>query len=241
MSEKKQIITGFLGNMGSGKTYMAQYLYHYHPTLSYLTNFAKPIKEIALAAGITKDGKKKISPIITGDEMIAKIIQKSYELLPEIIVDKMFRNKEKCYTLKNLLNSYAMAESNEVRATFARKIYQFIGTEMGREEGSEDIWVLALDNDVEKHASKKRIIIIDDVRFLNEAKFVKQNNGYIIRLIGEKTLVSNAINQGHPSETELLTIDENLIDKTILNEYKHKSVLEMLKFAEDKIAQLYDK
>ena len=57
---------------------------------------------------------------------------------------------------------------------------QSLGTEWGRETVNENIWVFAMQKQIERMSEE--IIIIDDLRFPNEANWVLVNRGRIIEL-----------------------------------------------------------
>lgn len=58
-----------------------------------------------------------------------------------------------------------------------RLALQLLGTEAGREVFHKDIWV----NSLLKRAGDKNVVITD-VRFKNELKFIQKNNGIVIRV-----------------------------------------------------------
>lgn len=229
MDNNKQVIIGFMGNIGSGKTYLATQLHQYYIVSSYMTNFAKAIKSIAFAGHITKDGKK-VKIYANEDELFDRMVTETRKLVPEEIAVKMYSNPEKCYTLKQLIKRYINSVSTENRMLIARNIFQFIGTEMGRECGGKDIWVNALIDDINEHARNKKVIIIDDVRFINEFRFIKDNNGYIIKITGNRP-----VDTSHKSESEQLSIDPSEIDKTFVNTYTIVTVREVLEYAKTKL------
>lgn len=110
------------------------------------------------------------------------------------------------------------------KTEYSRKMMQLIGTDLFREQVDKDFWVKKLfetinwDNDY----------IIDDVRFLNEAKAIQYFGGILIRLIRP----DENENDTHQSETE----QDNIIeDFTIRNDgdldqlkYNSKSMVEYL-------------
>jgi hypothetical protein len=89
-----------------------------------------------------------------------------------------------------------------------RKLTQTIGTEWGRHMIDDNIWVNMLAANTE-YVDK---IVISDVRFDNEAKWVKKNGGIIIK-VTRPVLKSSKDN--HPSEQG---IDESYIDHNIIND-----------------------
>lgn len=101
-----------------------------------------------------------------------------------------------------------------------RQLYQLFGTEFGRNILGEDIWVksaqLTLNKIVERSHKQPGIfidvpgVVISDVRFDNEAEFVKKNNGIIVEVRRES---ATAVND-HVSEAG---INPMLIDYVIEN------------------------
>jgi hypothetical protein len=77
-----------------------------------------------------------------------------------------------------------------------RWILQFLGTEVGRHRLHEDIWLYALERRISK--SKAPHHIISDVRFDNEAEWVRKQGGFVvqIRRVGQAEPGPNA----HASE-----------------------------------------
>lgn len=84
---------------------------------------------------------------------------------------------------------------------FSRKMMQLIGTDLIRNQISEDFWI----NKMLEQIMNARLtditthIFIDDVRFTNEVNFIKKNGGTIIRII-RSNLISNDV---HSSECDL--------------------------------------
>lgn len=72
-----------------------------------------------------------------------------------------------------------------------RMLLQRLGTECGRMY-NPNIWVQRLDDKIKEielwacNVEAARIYIIDDLRFSNEAEYVKQNGGFIIRVYRDK-------------------------------------------------------
>lgn len=97
-----------------------------------------------------------------------------------------------------------------------RVVLQSLGTEFGRRI-QEDLWIkIALKSDV------KKVIIVPDIRFVNEAKILKNKGGLLIRIsTGEPEQ-----QLGHISETEFSQIPVKLFDAVIVND---KTGLEKLK------------
>jgi phosphomevalonate kinase len=65
------------------------------------------------------------------------------------------------------------------------KLQQY-GTENGRDKYHQDIWIRGLDIQIEtfrRRSNDQCLIIICDVRFTNEAEYIKEKGGKIIRVI----------------------------------------------------------
>ena len=60
-----------------------------------------------------------------------------------------------------------------------RMILQKMGTEAGRDVFHEDFWVHAL----EKRIQNEKNVVITDVRFPNEVKFIRDSGGFIVRVV----------------------------------------------------------
>lgn len=62
-----------------------------------------------------------------------------------------------------------------------RHLMQTLGTEWGRQSVNQDIWIKILNLRLEKYL-KTLNIVIDDMRFPNEAAWIKENGGKIFRV-----------------------------------------------------------
>jgi dephospho-CoA kinase len=63
------------------------------------------------------------------------------------------------------------------------RLLQLLGTDWGRETQGENIWCELTEKRIKKIRSHERtIIIIDDLRFLNEAEIMKDNPKLLLRL-----------------------------------------------------------
>ena len=133
-----QLIVGFSGRKGSGKTYIAREL---EKTGFERISFADPIK-IMLFALFDECGFDYASA-------------------------KWLLNQEKEIVLE------AFGKS-------PRQLMQSLGTDWGRAMVSENLWLLCARNKIEKNHSCN--IVIDDVRFNNEAQFIRDLGGLIINI-----------------------------------------------------------
>lgn len=81
------------------------------------------------------------------------------------------------------------------------ELQQIIGTDMFRQKFSEDVWITSLFLDYKPD----EYWIVSDVRFKNEADYIRKIGGTLIRLEGDPAGVRAASNRNlnHPSETDL--------------------------------------
>ena len=103
-----------------------------------------------------------------------------------------------------------------------RKFLQLLGTDMFRDIFRDDVWVKLAEKDIIKRVDELQNMIIADVRFNNEAEFIKEYNGLIIRVVRDMDDAQESRN--HVSEEG---IDEKYIDVTVVN----NGSFEDLKFA----------
>lgn len=61
-----------------------------------------------------------------------------------------------------------------------RFLMQTLGTEWGRQCVNEDVWLLAAQRNIEQLGNR---VIIADVRFENEASFIRKNGGVLIHVV----------------------------------------------------------
>jgi len=90
-----------------------------------------------------------------------------------------------------------------------RKFLQLLGTEMFRNCFRDDVWLKMMELELANLNTKKAVIT--DIRFNNEAQFVRKNCGYIIQIIRP----DQESDDDHSSEAG---IDQELIDHTIMND-----------------------
>lgn len=96
-----------------------------------------------------------------------------------------------------------------------RYLAQTLGTEWGRELVNPDIWViLAKGRWHHINADGKGRMVIPDVRFANEAKWIKEAGGLVIQIVRSETLVID--NKGHAEDEHPLRPE--FVDAAILND-----------------------
>ena len=80
-----------------------------------------------------------------------------------------------------------------------RQLLQTLGTEWGRQQVHPEIWLRCWMGQVERVLADGRPVVVDDVRFINEAALIEQlGNGVMVRIIRPTGAIAGA--GGHASE-----------------------------------------
>ena len=191
----KNRIIGISGKLGSGKDTFAELL---------AEQLVGKVERHALA-----DKLRLITEIVSGVKMTT-----THET-----------NKPFCNEIRN----YTQDQKNIVIKQFDKTIgetLQLVGTDLFRDNYDTDIWVKSFFNEeLEEKLNSGKIIIVPDVRFINEADYINQEGGYLIRLEGDPIGVrENSLRDlNHISETNLDNYTK--FDKIIYNGKKDINVL----------------
>lgn len=146
----------------------------------------------------------------SGKDTAAELIEKQYIYKHKKISDSLYK------IVSNLTGSDVdYLKSRKGKSSKAqpfdmtvRELLQNIGMKM--REIDEDFWLKLL-----FHNSGKENIVISDVRFKNEADYIKNNNGILVRLEGNPTDIKIRDNiKNHISEVDL---DDYEFDHIIKN------------------------
>lgn len=92
-----------------------------------------------------------------------------------------------------------------------RRLLQLLGTEIGRNCIDVDIWVKRWKIEFKRVSQVAELIIIDDLRFDNEARTVQELGGTIIKIIGREDVRTD---KSHASE---LGITQSYCNKVFFN------------------------
>jgi phosphomevalonate kinase len=113
----------------------------------------------------------------------------------------------------------------------SRKMLQLQGTEQGRDIYGEDIWIKYFDAWVKVHKSRGiQVFLNADTRFKNELYYIKENGGFLIKIVAPKrnekrllleskgdSVVLNSI-KNHKSECDLDDLSDSLFNLVIYND-----------------------
>jgi ABC-type oligopeptide transport system ATPase subunit len=170
-----------------------------------------------------------VGKLQSGKTTVADIILDYYKKDYNIICKYSFAD-----LLKTMILNAGICTAEELwekKTEFSRLMLQKIGTEIIRKQVSDIFWVQKMSEKIAEtfmgSPSENILIVIDDVRFLNEARLIKSGNrtirgvsgyslydGTLIR-ITRPSLDQNKIENKHLSETEQ---DEILVDYEIIND-----------------------
>lgn len=103
---------------------------------------------------------------------------------------------------------------NELYGKTNREMLQTFGTDWGREMVNQDIWLLAATRKM-----PKGLVIVSDVRFENEAKFVREN-GVLLHILRNGLPEIKGVN-GHTSEDGIELKPE---DRMVFNDFSLKTL-----------------
>jgi hypothetical protein len=91
-----------------------------------------------------------------------------------------------------------------------RYVMQTLGTEWGRRMVGEDIWVRVAEKEIRRLMSNGVSVVVDDVRFPDEASMIKNLGGAVVRIENPVVTQSTA----HESERHIFNIE---VDYVIVN------------------------
>lgn len=127
-----------------------------------------------------------------------------------VLADRGFKKLSFATPLKEIAKAFGCSGEEDDRN---RELYQKLGTDVGRWY-DKDIWVKKMAQrilDIEEASiayQDQTMIVIDDVRFDNEAMLIKKLDGFVIELKGSGYYKSGSL-ASHASEGG---ISESLID-----------------------------
>lgn len=150
--------------------------------------------------GYAQHGKDTIAAVLSRELGYSRVAlaDKMKELLLRLnpIVDQVHGS-----TLAEVVNveGWEAAKQNlEVR-----RLLQVFGTEVGREGLGEDVWIGALANGTKGFYGNERKIVIPDIRFTNEADFIRRCHGEIWGVVRPDFDNGLGVNGTHASERDI--------------------------------------
>ena len=103
-----------------------------------------------------------------------------------------------------------------------RYLMQTLGTEWARDTVNQNFWLLLMDQKIEGLLGYN--VVIDDVRFDNEARYIRDKKGILINIVRGNTQL-DPYDTGHASED---VVSSDLVDYTIENSGSVATAVEKL-------------
>lgn len=150
--------------------------------------------------GLKGSGKTTACNIIR--KHIPGVVQHNFK---DALVTEIKKNFPSLLTVISELHQVDIDELFTLKPPLVRALLQNYGTEVRRKDDSK-YWI----KQWLKKLPDKGIILVDDVRFINEAQTIKARGGKLIRLIREDMMSTD----NHQSEVEQDLIVTNYVIKT---------------------------
>lgn len=112
-------------------------------------------------------------------------------------------------TLKSFsLNTYLKVNSDKLVCIKLRTLLQYFGTNVCRNMLSDDIWIKSAIGKIVTKAKSRRLCIVPDVRFANEADALRISNDFLYGGVIEVRRNNAGNTDNHDSETIDFSVDE---------------------------------
>lgn len=152
----------------------------------------------------------------TGKDYVSRLIQNSYNYYPFSFA---LHFKMEMVGMGDVTYEEVM----DTKPPHVRDMIQQRGTEHGRLLYGEDIWVDTVDSWFRYFSKNWKInrFVITDIRFPNEAEYVKRVGGKVFRIKSKDRLQSSKLNStqlSHTSETALDSYPDDYFDGIIQND-----------------------
>ncbi|CAK9041515.1 Putative deoxynucleotide monophosphate kinase (DNK) (dNMP kinase) [Durusdinium trenchii] len=192
------VLIGLTGPAGSGKDTIARHLCEKHGFVA--VSFAGPLKDAAaILFGVDRE---RFDDRVGKEAMIGRLQKSPRELLQWLGTDAMRRE---------------FGPNEEVIGRLQkspRELLQWLGTDAMRREFGPNVLLHSMDAQIQG----KKKVVVSDVRFDNEAEFVKYRGGKVWRVSPEGAWFNSASMGGnarnHASESG---IKESSVDDVVVN------------------------
>jgi hypothetical protein len=184
---------GLSGKLGSGKTTLAKYFkqecYPDAIIMSFSTElkkFASIITDTPLHQFMTHEGKSALNEVFSTTPITDL----------KLFLTKLY-NESNGQLLHYAYGCKPLVKTNWQGKITNGEVLQFLGEFM---RGLDvDIWV----NSLMTQVSMNTLIIIDDVRYMNEINAIRIHNGIVVRIVRDLIQREDGRNKRHRSEIEL--------------------------------------
>ncbi len=182
------MIIGFAGKAATGKTTAARHL---------AATLEMPVTILPMAK-VLRDEVEAFLRGIDAQEFVPLVYGDQDDKVRVFHVDTA-KAQAACPIWEGFVTEHREIQDHHDRtAVTVRRILQWWGTEYRRAQ-DPDYWTKAWGREVETLAFEKRLILVDDVRFMNELNVIRDHGGLIVKI--ERPGFDGANN--HSSETSL--------------------------------------
>jgi len=141
------------------------------------------------------------------------------------LIDKGFYKLSFSDPLKRMLIIAGISTYEDLyikKSKIARWLMQKIGTDIVRNQIDRDFWIKKLKENID-YLLQKNIcqFVIDDVRFINEADFVKSYNGILIKIDRDVLPYQGIYDHESESELYLIKCDYEIVNNGSIDDLKN--------------------
>jgi hypothetical protein len=98
------------------------------------------------------------------------------------------------------------------KSPLARTIQQYVGTELVKRKFDRDYWIKVLDPLVRERTERGIKVAITDIRFPEEAEYIRNNGGLLIKITGSSRYSEGDLVADHDSEMLVDQIECHITD-----------------------------
>lgn len=151
-----------------------------------------------------------VGPKNSGKDTIADFLCLQYDFHKESFAAPLKEICKQMFLLDNgQLTDHELKETIDERwGMRPREMFQKFGTDIIRTHFGADFWIRHMEMRI--ILKPRNRVVVSDVRFENEANWVKRNGGILVRVRDTTSLSNNNLDQ-HSSETEQLGIQEDVL------------------------------
>lgn len=205
------MIIGFAGKAATGKTTAARHLESVLDIAVTILPMARVLRD-EVEAFLRSIGAEEAVPLVYGCQQ---------DKVRVFYIDAV-RAAEQCADWQRFVVEHADIQDRPgLTAVTVRRILQWWGTEYRRAQ-DPDYWTKAWGRMIERLDLDKTLVLVDDVRFMNELNVIRDHGGLIVKI--ERPGFDGANN--HSSETSLDSYrdwDGIIVNDGTLEQFCHKA------------------